>query len=81
MPAVFFAFRDAPERRAALQMPGSLDRYRLFGLDEIAARSTRVRHNLERAEPPPWAAWRGGSSTQESQSAAISRASCPRCDR
>jgi glycosyltransferase involved in cell wall biosynthesis len=53
--AVFFAFRDAPERRAALCTPGSLDRYRLFGLDEIAAGGARVRHNLERSGPPAWA--------------------------
>jgi glycosyltransferase involved in cell wall biosynthesis len=53
---VFFAFRDAPDRRAALGAPGSLDRYRLFGLDEIARRGVRVRHNLEGDAPPPgWA--------------------------
>jgi glycosyltransferase involved in cell wall biosynthesis len=53
---VFFAFRDAPERRTALRTPGSLDRYRLFGLDEIAARGVQVRHNLERDQRPPlWA--------------------------
>jgi glycosyltransferase involved in cell wall biosynthesis len=50
---VFFAFRDAPDRRSALRSPGSLDRYRLFGLDEIAARGVSVRHNLEREGPPP----------------------------
>jgi glycosyltransferase involved in cell wall biosynthesis len=50
---VFFAFRDASDRRAALRSPGSLDRYRLFGLDEIAARGVSVRHNLEREGPPP----------------------------
>jgi glycosyltransferase involved in cell wall biosynthesis len=55
VPTVFFAFRDAPERRAALRKPGSLDRYRLFGLDEIAAHGARVRHNLERGGPPAWA--------------------------
>jgi glycosyltransferase involved in cell wall biosynthesis len=55
VPTVFFAFRDAPERRAALRKPGSLDRYRLFGLDEIAARGARVRHNLERCGSPVWA--------------------------
>ncbi len=55
MPSVFFAFRDAPDRRAALRNPGSLDRYRLFGLDEIAARGARVRHNLESSHPPRWA--------------------------
>jgi len=54
---VFFAFRDAPERRAALAAdPGALERYRLFGLDEVAARGATVRHNLERPGPSPaWA--------------------------
>jgi glycosyltransferase involved in cell wall biosynthesis len=52
---VFFAFRDAPDRRAALLAPDALDRYRLFGLDEIRARGAEVRHNLERdGEPPAW---------------------------
>jgi glycosyltransferase involved in cell wall biosynthesis len=55
MPSVFFAFRDAPERRAALRESDSLDRYRLFGLDELAARGAVVRHNLERSAPPAWA--------------------------
>jgi glycosyltransferase involved in cell wall biosynthesis len=56
MPTVFFAFRDAPERWAALSTPQALDRYRLFGLDEVRARGARVRHNLERPGPPPlWA--------------------------
>jgi glycosyltransferase involved in cell wall biosynthesis len=56
VPTVFFAFRDAPDRRAALATPGALDRYRLFGLDEIRARGAQVRHNLERPGPPPlWA--------------------------
>ena len=55
-PSVFFAYRDAPERRAALsQVPGSLERYRLFGLDAIAARGATVRHNLGRHPPPRWA--------------------------
>jgi glycosyltransferase involved in cell wall biosynthesis len=53
---VFFSYADAPERRAALAAPpGSLERYRLFGLDEVAARGVRVRHNLERRSIPPWA--------------------------
>jgi glycosyltransferase involved in cell wall biosynthesis len=52
---VFFAFRDAPERRAALRAPQSLDRYRLFGLDEVARKGARVRHNLERETIPHWA--------------------------
>jgi glycosyltransferase involved in cell wall biosynthesis len=55
VPTLFFAFRDAPERRAALREPGSLDRYRLFGLDEIAARGALVHHNLDRRSPPEWA--------------------------
>jgi glycosyltransferase involved in cell wall biosynthesis len=54
--SVFYAFRDAPERRAALgQPPGALERYRLFGLDELVRRGVRVRHNLERRSSPAWA--------------------------
>jgi glycosyltransferase involved in cell wall biosynthesis len=61
VPTVFFAFRDAPDRRAALRDRGSLDRYRLFGLDEVRARGADVRHNLERDGPPPlWARMLGG---------------------
>ena len=52
MPTVFFAFRDARDRRAALSTPEALDRYRLFGLDEVSARGAQVRHNLE--GPLPW---------------------------
>ncbi len=54
---VFYAYRDAPERRAALrQPPEAPERYRLFGLDEVVQRGARVRHNLERRGPPPaWA--------------------------
>jgi glycosyltransferase involved in cell wall biosynthesis len=54
---VFIAFRDSPERRGALaQPPGSAERYRLFGLDELVRRGATVRHNLERPGPPPvWA--------------------------
>jgi glycosyltransferase involved in cell wall biosynthesis len=53
---VFFALRDAPERRRALRaQPGALDRYRLFGLDEMEGRGAVVRHNLERDGPPAWA--------------------------
>jgi glycosyltransferase involved in cell wall biosynthesis len=56
MPSVFFAFRDAPDRRRALEAPGALDRYRLFGLDEIRARGASIHHNLEDVEPTPaWA--------------------------
>jgi glycosyltransferase involved in cell wall biosynthesis len=54
--AVFFAFADAPARRAALAAtPGSPERYRLYGLDEVAARGADVHHNLERRSPPVWA--------------------------
>jgi glycosyltransferase involved in cell wall biosynthesis len=53
---VFYAYRDASERRAALAAPpGALERYRLFGLDELQARGAETRHNLERARPPLWA--------------------------
>jgi glycosyltransferase involved in cell wall biosynthesis len=63
--SVFFALRDSPERRAALRAEAlAPERYRLFGLDQIARRST-VRHNLERARPPVWA---------RATSAAINRA-------
>src|SRR2546423_9178975 len=52
---LFYAFRDAPERRAALQMPsGALERYRLFGLDEWRQRADRVQHNLEDGASPLW---------------------------
>ena len=59
---VFFAYRDSAERRAALAQPvGSAERYRLFGLDELAARGAQVRHNLERERQPPfWARALGG---------------------
>jgi glycosyltransferase involved in cell wall biosynthesis len=55
--SVFFAFRDSPQRRAALHSArGSAGRYALFGLDEIAARGVDVRHNLERdSRTPLWA--------------------------
>jgi glycosyltransferase involved in cell wall biosynthesis len=55
--SVFFAFRDSPQRRAALRSArGSAGRYALFGLDEIAARGVDVRHNLERDRRTPlWA--------------------------
>jgi glycosyltransferase involved in cell wall biosynthesis len=56
-PTVFYAFRDSPERRHALEAaPGSPERYLLFGLDQLRARGTTVRHNLEQDGPPPeWA--------------------------
>ena len=52
---IFYAYRDAPERRVALAAPkASLERYRLFGLDEMAARGAAVQHNLDRPVPA-WA--------------------------
>jgi glycosyltransferase involved in cell wall biosynthesis len=54
--SVFFAFRDSPQRRAALDAPvGAPGRYSLFGLDEFEARGARVSHNLEHGRPPAWA--------------------------
>src|SRR5436190_16528422 len=50
---IFIAYRDAPERRAALTAGGP-ERYRLFGLDELAARGAEIHHNLER-RIPRWA--------------------------
>jgi glycosyltransferase involved in cell wall biosynthesis len=54
--SVFFAYRDAPERRMALEEPpGAPDRYRLFGLDEVARRGVNLHHNLEHQAPRFWA--------------------------
>ncbi len=57
MTTVFFAYRDAPLRRAALAAePGSGERYALYGLDQLTARGIAARHNLEQDGPPPvWA--------------------------
>src|SRR5262245_21828449 len=52
---IFIAYRDAPERRAALAAPkDSPERYRLFGLDEFQARGADVHHNLG-SPAPRWA--------------------------
>jgi len=61
--AVFFAFRDSPQRRRALAAaPGSPERYALSALDQLLARGFSVGHNLEsRGAPPRWAALAGGS--------------------
>jgi glycosyltransferase involved in cell wall biosynthesis len=54
--SVFYLFRDAPHRRAALGLePGSPARYALYGMDELAERGHTVRHNLERPQPAAWA--------------------------
>ena len=57
MASVFYAYRDSPQRRAALGAPpGAPERYLLFGLDELVERGWTARHDLERAgEPPAWA--------------------------
>jgi glycosyltransferase involved in cell wall biosynthesis len=62
---VFFAYRDAPLRRAALAAePGSGERYALYGLDQLAANGIAVRHNLEQAGPPPAWARRAGKAAK-----------------
>lgn len=54
---VFFAYRDSPQRRAALAAPlGAAERYLLFGLDQLADRGWKTAHDLERpGRPPVWA--------------------------
>jgi len=50
--SVFYLFRDAPHRRAALELaPGAPARYALFGMDQLVERGFAVRHNLERPGP------------------------------
>jgi glycosyltransferase involved in cell wall biosynthesis len=59
--SVFYLFRDAPLRRAALRLePGSAARYSLYGMDQLADRGFAVRHNLERARPSRPARTAGG---------------------
>jgi glycosyltransferase involved in cell wall biosynthesis len=54
--SVFYLFREAPHRRAALKLePGSAARYSLYGMDQLAERGYGVEHNLERAGPSLWA--------------------------
>ena len=57
MAAVFFVYRDSPQRRAALAAPlGAAERYLLFGLDQLAERGWGTAHNLEApGAPPAWA--------------------------
>jgi glycosyltransferase involved in cell wall biosynthesis len=62
MRSVFYAFRDSPQRRRALEADlGSPERYLLFGLDGLRARGHEVRHNLDRPSPPWWARMVGSS--------------------
>ena len=60
MTSVFYLFRNAPQRRAALATtPGSAERYLLFGLDQVAERGWATNHNLTAGERPP--AWARGA--------------------
>ena len=63
MTSVFYLFRDAPQRRRALEaQPGAAERYVLAGLDQLQARGFEVGHNLESEGPPPrWARAVGAS--------------------
>ena len=62
MTSVFYLFRDAPHRRAALELePGSPARYSLFGMDQLAERGYTVRHNLERPRPAELGAMAGAA--------------------
>ncbi|HUP31880.1 MAG TPA: glycosyltransferase family 4 protein [Gaiellaceae bacterium] len=62
MTSVFYLFRDAPHRRAALRLePGLPARYSLYGLDQLAARGHSIQHNLEQPGPPPAWARAGGA--------------------
>ena len=62
MTSVFYLFRDAPLRRAALALePGSAARYSLYGMDEVAEHGYQVRHNLDRPAPGAWARTTGGA--------------------
>ena len=59
---VFYLFRDAPQRRAALALPeGSAARYALYGMDGLTARGFTVEHNLGPA-PAVWARAAGAAS-------------------
>ena len=61
MTRIFYAYRDSPERRRALAAPlEAVERYRLYGLDELRERGHDVRHNLEHGSTPAWARVSGG---------------------
>lgn len=65
MASVFLAYRDSPQRRAALASPlGSAERYVLFGLDQLAERGWATSHDLERHGAPPGWARAAGSATK-----------------
>ena len=70
MTSVFYLFRDAPQRRAALELDtGSAARYALYGMDELAARGYAVRHNLERTDLSAWARVIGSASKRSLEAA------------
>lgn len=62
MTSVYYLFRDAPHRRAALELaPGAPARYSLYGVDQLAEQGYAVRHNLERQAPSAWARMTGAA--------------------
>ncbi len=63
VPTVFCAYRDSPQRRAALAAPrGAPERYLLFGLDQLVDRGWGASHGLEHeGRPPGWARAAGGA--------------------
>ena len=70
MTSVFYLFRDATQRRAALELEtGSSARYALYGMDELVARGYVVRHNLERPRPSARARVAGSASKRALEAA------------
>jgi glycosyltransferase involved in cell wall biosynthesis len=65
VPSVYLAYRDSPQRRAALAAPrGSAERYLLYGLDQLAERGWATSHDLERTGSAPAWARAAGSATK-----------------
>jgi glycosyltransferase involved in cell wall biosynthesis len=63
--SVFYLFRDAPLRRAALAAePGAPVRYSLYGMDQLASRGFEIGHNLEGRGPSRVAQAAGGALKQ-----------------
>ena len=70
MTSVFYLFRDAAQRRAALELEtGSSARYALYGMDELVARGYVARHNLERPRPSSPARVAGSASKRALEAA------------
>jgi glycosyltransferase involved in cell wall biosynthesis len=60
-PTAFFLFRDSSLRREALRLPpGAVERYSLYGLDQLQAGGFDVSHNLESGSAPGKLARAGG---------------------